>query len=324
MDRATILQLFKQVVETTGFKVNRDVKYIKSWMARLGPNDYRSVTKHGTYRGKKAVLKVSPHENLTQIRANYERYQKMAEGKAPVLEVPTILSSGRIPGVYWLIQESAPKGVRILDKYPFSTPEQKREVARLYWNTVANFPAFEFGEWSISDYFLERIDKWFTAGRENGAVRQGFITQREKDDAVRWIFANLPFLRIEPFFAHFGNTDIVKAYGRYFIWDASIVPKPEAAGIALWLWNLCIYASYQKSAKWLISELADWENAFMDEALGNRWGRLGITIKINFLERLLGTLLVDLPLGRGPFFHLDKQGLEKATRVIRFVFKDTL
>ena len=242
----------------------------------------------------------------------------------PVLQVPAILRSGKIKGAQFLIQTSAQGGTRILPQYPLSTQEEKEEAATLYWNTVNNFPRFDFGEWAISDYFLERIDKRFTHGRENGAVKSGFITQQEKDKAAQIIFSNLQHLQVKPFFAHFANTDIVKTEEGYFIWDASIVPKPEAAGIALWLWGATLYASYQLSANEWLKEIEKWIDVFTKFALKPHAENLRLKIRINFLERLLGTLLVDLPLKRSPFQDFSDAEIKKATKVIRAVLAKTL
>lgn len=320
MDKTNLTTLYDKVVKLTGFQED---KKEKGWMPKLAPNDFRSVIKHGTYKGKKVVLKVSPHEDLVSIANNFRRYQKATAGGS-VLQVPVILRSGKIKEAQFLIQISAQDGTRILPRYPLSTQEEKEEVANLYWNTVNSFPKFDFGEWAISDYFLERVDKWFTHGRENKAVKSGFITQQEKDKAVQVIFSNLQCLQVKPFFAHFANTDIVKTKEGYFIWDASIVPKPEAAGIALWLWGTTLYASHQLSADEWLKEIKKWIDVFTKFAPKSRIKELKLKIRINFLERLLGTLLVDLPLKRSPFQDFSDAEIKKATKVIRAVLAETL
>jgi hypothetical protein len=319
MNRKNILELYRDAKELTGFRESRKEK---GWMPRLGPDDFRSVIRHGTYEGRKAVMQVSPHENLVKTANDFKHYQSVAAGKPMVLQIPKILQLGRSRGAWFLVQESAPSGERILDSYPLSAGYQKEEVAELYWKTVANFPKFDIGKWSASDYFLDRLNKWFAIGRKNGAVESGFITQGEKVEAVEVIFSELGCLRMESFFAHFSNADIVKAGDAYYIWGAEIVPKPEAAGIAHWLWGATLYA-YQQNPKWWLDELNKWIDIFIEfvpENLGLGGADLGTIIRVNLLERFLGSLLVDLPLRRSPFDKLSEREIEKAKKVIRFAF----
>ena len=319
MDRKDILKLYRDAKELTGFRESRKER---GWMPKLGPNDFRSVIRHGTFEGKKAVMQVSPHENLVKVANDFKHYQSVARGKSMVLQVPKILQLGRSRGAWFLVQESAPEGKRILDRYPLSAGYQKEEVAELYWKTAANFPKFDTGKLFASDYFLERLNKWFAIGRKNGAVESGFITQEEKNEAVEVIFSELGCLRMESFFAHFSNTDIVKAGDTYYIWEAEIVPRPEAARIAYWLWGATLYA-YRRNPKWWLGELNKWIDIFvefMPENLGLGRADLGTIIRVNLLERFLGSLLVDLPLRRSLFDKLSEREIEKAKKVIRFAF----
>jgi len=324
MDRRNILKLYRDAKELTGFRESRKEK---GWMPKLGPNDFRSVIKHGTFEGRKAVMQVSPHENLVKVANDLKRYQSAAAGKPMVLQVPKILQFGRIAEAWFLIQESAPEGERILIDYPMSFGYQKEEVAELYWNTVVNFPKFDFGDWYVSDYFIERLDKWFTLGRENDSVKNGFITQTEKERAGRIITSTvMPSFKIEPFFSHFSNTDVIKVGDTYYIWGAEIVPKPEAAGIAHWLWGATLYA-YQRNPKWWLGELNKWIDAFIEFApenlnlgLVNLGEKMREKIRVNLLERFLGSLLVDLPLRRSPFDKLSEREIKKVKEVIRFAF----
>ena len=318
MDKQSLLQLFKTVVGLTDFKED---KKTKGWMPKLGPNDYRSVIRHGWLKNERAMIKVSPYENLAQIAGDFKRYQKAQ--KPGMVKVPEILRSGKIKGGEFLIQQSALVGERIQPNYPLSTTEQKEEVAKLYWSTINNFPKYDFGEWAVSDYFLARLDKWFGLGRENGAVKNGFITQDEKDQAMELIFSNMRLLRVEAFFDHFANSDIVKTNGQYLIWEAKIVPKPEAAGIALWLWGATLYAYNLPVQKWL-AELEGWTKTFIKYAPAAKQKDLRLKIKINFLERLLGSLLVDLPFKRSPFQDSSANEIKQAKHLLREVLRSQL
>ncbi len=318
MDRKNILKRYRDAKELTGFKESRKEE---GWMPRLGPDDFSSVIRHGIFEGKKAVMRVSPYENLIRVAENFKRYQLFAGGKPMVLQVPKILQLGRSRGAWFLVQESAPSGERIWSSYPRSDYHQKEEAALLYWNTVINFPKFNFGNQSVSDYFLDRLSKWFAVGRENGAVESGFISQREKNEAAKIIFSNLDCFEMEPFFAHFSNTDIIKVRpDYYYIWGAEIVPKPEAAGIAHWLWGATLHA-FLREPKWWLDDLNLWIDISVELAPRSRQSyNLRTKIRVNLLERFLGSLLVDLPLKRSPFDKLSEKEIKKAREVIRFAF----
>lgn len=319
MDKISLLKLYRKVVALVGF---REGKKATGWMPKFGPDDFRSVIREGTYKGKKAVLKVSPHEDLAQAAKDFKRYQAASRGK-PVLQTPRVLRNGKIGGAQYLIQQATPNGQRIIRRFPLSGQREKNEVARLYWNTIANFPKFDFGNWSALDYFIERLDKWFALGRENGAVRAGFITQTEKNKAAKIIFGDINVLKMEPFFPRFASTDIVKVADEYFIWDADIAPKPQAAGIALWLWASTLHAYKIPAGKWL-KEVNVWTDTFIKFAPESCQKNLKLKIRLNLLERLLGSLLVDLPLRRSPFQNLSKKQIEKAKELIRTVLRANL
>jgi len=324
MNKTNILKLYRQAVQKTGF---REDKKNPGWMPKIGPNDFRSVIRHGQYKGIPSVIKVSPHENLLTIANNFIRYQKAVKGK-PVIQVPTILAKGRLRGGQFLIQKSAdpgqPQGVRIIKHWPLATQAEKEEVAKLYWNTVAAFPKFDFGEWAISDYFTMRLHKSLTAGRDYGVVIKGFITSQEKDRATSFIFTHAHRLGTGVFFDHFANTDIVKtADGKYFVWESNIVPKPEAAGIALWLWAATLYAYDVPLTVWQ-KELKSWLTIFKKYAPRAYVKDLDIKIRANLTERLLSTLLLDLPLKRSPFDRLPKTKIQRARAIFRALLNNIL
>ncbi len=318
MKQSELLQLYKVVVEQTGFKEDMNNP---GWMPKLGPNDYRSILRHGTHNGKPAMLKVSPQENLVKIAQDFIKYQKETSGK-PVICVPNILENGKIPGAEFLIQESSPQGVRIIKNWPLATPAEKEEVARLYWETISNFPDYDLaGEWTISDYFVMRLDKSLAAGRDYGVQTKGFISAREKDNIIKFIFINAQKLAIQPFFDHFSNTDIVKANNEYYIWESSIAPKPEAAGIALWLWGATMYAHDIPTDQWQ-DEMKSWISTFKKFAPTELQADLELKININLSERFLSTLLLDLPLKRSPFDKLSDAEVMKARVLFRELLKD--
>lgn len=321
MDKINILKLYRRAVQKTGFREN---KKNPGWMPKIGPNDYRSVIRHGWYKNIPSVIKVSPHEDLLTIANNFIRYQKVVKNK-PAIKVPAVLIKGRLTGGQFLIQKSAdhdqPQGVRVIKCWPMSTQAEKEEVAKLYWNTVAAFPKFNFNEWAISDYFVMRLEKTLAANRDYKVPTRKFITPQEKDQTIAYIFSNAYKLKMETFFVHFANTDIVKTPDRqYFIWESHIVPKPEAAGIALWLWTATLYAYNIPISTWQ-KEITLWLKTFNKYAPKQHQKNLNQKIQINFAERILGTLLLDLPLKRSPFDNLSINAIERTRINFRLLLK---
>ncbi len=322
MNRKNLLELYHAAIWKTGF---REDKKSKSWMPKLGPNDFRSVIRQGTYKGRGAVISVSPHENLMSRGRDFKRYKAAARDKKAI-RIPEILRSGRISGAQFLIQEAAKGGgKRIVKNHPLATPEEKTEVAALYWTTVNSFPQFDFGGWSASDYFLQRLDKWFTIGRENNS---DLITGTERDKTAQLIFSNARRLKIEPFFSHFGNTDIEKVDGKYFLWNAEIAPRPECFGIAMWIWNVMMYSWKREPAK-IWNDMLHWVKIFgyeIPEPSGGVYtgDRNGAKVFINLLERVAATLLVDLPNKRSPYDKLGEKEIGQSRDNFRHILNSLL
>ena len=168
-----------------------------------------------------------------------------------------------------------------------------------------------------------RMDKTLAAARDYGVVSKGFITTKEKDNAIAFIFSNAYKLSMEAFFTHFANTDIVKTKDGYYIWESDIVPKPEAAGIALWLWAATLYAYDIPIAIW-DKEIRSWLRVFKKYAPRTQAKGLDIKIQVNLAERLLGTLFLDLPLERSPFDRLPKTKIQKARAIFRALLNNIL
>lgn len=320
MEKTRLLELYQDVVQKLEFV--EDPKK-ESWMPKIGENDYRSVVSHGSYNGVPAVIRVSPHEDLQAIAGDFRQYQAAANG-TEALQVPMILESGRgADGIQFLIQAETPEGVRLLAHLPHSTPSERVRVAKLYWQTQRIFPVYELGEWTSFDYFLDRLNEWFTAGRQKNASRDGFITEKEKQAIGRTIFFRTNRIGMESFFNLFGNTDVVVSNGQSFIWNVRIVPKPEAAGIAFWLWNLTLYAQDFPVSDW-IKELDGWIEVFSSEAPRGKRKDLIIKIKLNMIERMAGALMKDLPYRLSPLDHAVETDAARSLERIKFLCRAVL
>lgn len=309
MDEKNLMKLYRRVVGKAGFKEDKNSE---GWMPKLGPDDYRSVIREGESVKDRAVITVSPHDNLYEIGRRLDSYSfKTQSITEPIIRVPQVICqnniydrNGRVSASY-MIQRVLPDGGRILQNLPLSsTVAEKEEVSRLYWNTIKFFPRVELGfpVYTTGDYFLEQTNKLFAKAREcqTTVVRDKTITEKEKDAALVLIFRHSVKVKMKYFFAHLGNTDIVKTNdGLYYIWNAPIVSKPECAGIAYWLWNLAMY-SYDLRPKQFLKEIGQWLVTFENYAPKHERRNLELKIWINLLERMLGALLVDIPLRRSP------------------------
>src|SRR3989338_2152064 len=311
MDKKNLLKLYRQVVRETGFKED---KTSEGWMPQLGPDDYRSVIREGRLNRERAVITVSPHEDLYEIADHLDTYRFQTHDMAePIIRVPPIMQWRKLYNrddtmkVSYMIQRALPNGDRILQNFPRqSSAEEKAEAAKLYWNTVKNFPKIDPdpSSYSATDYFLERADKFFASGRQwrTSIEKERLITEKEKNSALAVIFRHCMNMKMQPFFAHFGNADIVKTGDvRYYIWNSPIVFKPECAGIAYWIWSL-VMNSYDLRPKRMLGELGQWLMAFDTYAPLKQQNdpKFGIRIWVNLVERMLGALLVDIPLSRSP------------------------
>lgn len=316
MEKQTLLSLFEAVRQQTGFE---ETMPEARWVKKLGPNEYRAVIGHGMYKGTRATLRVSPSEPLYREAHKFQQYSFAAERKGALL-VPRVMVSGTHDAVEYVIQDEPLDGDRIIslkkDKpYPYSTEEEKKEAAKLYWETVKIFSSFEQGDSSSMEFLIVRLGTFFEIARANGAVRRGFITDKERDQIAQYLLSSAHELEMKPFFSHFSNTDVVKAQGKYFAQDAEITWRPEAYGAAFWIWGATMYAYDVSPVDWL-KEVEEWMDAFVRAAPIREAGR---KIHLNLQERMLATLLVDLPLERSPFDALSDSEIMKAKEVVRAV-----
>ncbi len=323
MDEQSIVKLYEIAVAETGFIEDKNNP---GWMPKLGPDDYRSVIRHGTYKNTPAVIEVSPTEDLEKIAEDFKKYQEGSKNKKAV-RVSAILAQGKIQGGQYLIRSSAdsgkPQGVRIVKNWPLATDTEIKEVAQLYWVTVTSFPTIEVKEWSISDYFIRRLNMALTKAREYKIDPLKYMSHAEKDALVEFIFTHAKILKVEAFFDHFSNTDLVKYEDEYYAWGSSIVPKPETAGIAYWLWDAMMYASNLDPEEWM-TEYNNWIKAFTDSAPDDRKKDLELKIKLNIAERVASTLLIDFPLKRSPFDQYSDKEIERTRLVFRRMFEEIL
>lgn len=314
MEKEKLEHLYNKVVQEIRFHESVENK---GWMPKFGPNDYRSVIRHGTYKGVPAMLKVSPHEELVNEATKAWSYQHDVFGK-PVLQMPQILTSGKVGAAQFLIQREGPGGKRILEQYPYSNEEEKKEVARLYWATVQEFPAFPSEYSSVLEFFIKKLNMLMEHARKDENLPQnGFITPKERNKVSQYILDRAYELKMEPFFSRFSNTDVTKDGTLYFVWDTAIVSRPEEHGAASWIWGATLYAYDWQPKKWM-DEVDAWLDAFVDNPPPNRH-EVRKKIKINLQERMLGALLVDLPLKRSPFDALSTEEIQKARAVARTV-----
>ena len=195
-----------------------------------------------------------------------------------------------------MIQFLAPSfGVseRLLPNYPKSNPEQKKSVAKIYWDTRRVLDYLYLGPGSPKD----SLD-YFKAF--------GFILKHICDmDETRYSFS------------HFTNTDIIKCGETHYIIDATIEERPQMYDAAFWIWGLTMYAYDIPPKEWL-EEMERWMNVFLR---GCSSYISALKLSVCLVERMLGTLLVDLPLRHSPFDKLDDKAVAKEAKLAQAVIK---
>ena len=186
------------------------------------------------------------------------------------------------------------------------TDEEMAKFAGLYWDTWINFPKFGSSNQPASTYFLERLQKWFSESRDASILKNPLVSK-----AVSVIFEESRVLEtgesieMGNFFSNFGFTDIVIVGDTPYIWNAEIVPKPQGVGMAANMWTTLVHGSLEAPIDKLKDLQRRWTIAFMEEGWECRHycnhDQTYKAIRANLLERLIATLLIDIPNRRSPY-----------------------
>lgn len=285
-------------------------------------DNVRFFQKKGTYQGKPAVMTVvgdiTEDWNLPKIVQAWETYFEQTKGKPGGVKISPILGCGPIPvGVepaYFVVQARM-DGPRLISNDPLEvTEEEMSKFARLYWQTWFNFPEGNLSGHTAGHYFLERLSKWFKETTDREMASNHFVSK-----AVSTIFEDSrvtetgAMIAMGYFFSHFGFTDIIVADGIPLIWNSEIVPKPQGAGIAANIWTTLVHGSLHVPLGELRLLQKKWKQAFLTEGKDYLEHVSAYTaLRANLLERLIATLLIDIPDRRSPYDNASDREIREA------------
>ena len=281
-------------------------------MPRFGPDNFRSVLSHGKIGQKRALLLISPYVDFQKEAALLMVYDKKAK-KTGGVRVPIFYKSGNHKEIYYAIQADCPEGKRILENYPHSTPSQKKDLAKLYWQTQSTTKQLSKPAATWTDVVLSDLSERLKEGRVNGAFQRGIITEELKDKAIESLFKNSKNLSVYYFFNLFQNTDIIETpEGERFIYNVWLRPKLDGFGMAMMLWGIAM--RWPGSFGSWIGEMNAWLTAFISTAPLASKKLVDHMVYTNMIERTLSTLLVDLPLARKPFDEMNTKQIKEKVK----------
>ena len=314
MNKKTLLKAFRDIAKETGFKqdVHEDV-----WMPKLKKGEYRSIVAQGKFNNRDATIKVSPCENYHAITNNFKMYSRLLSARAIPLPLaikpPHIFLIGNIKGLSVMIQELPKNEKRLLSQYP-STIAEKNLVASVFLETRQALDySMPIVKQDASEYFAQRLSVYAQQWKPEYIDAKTFIS------TLAFILKNASDIKLVQSFSHFTNNDIVKSGGQYLIIDATIVLRPEMYEPAFWLWGMTMH-SYNTPPKEWLKEIKIWTNVFMEKSfyyITNPAAKLSV----NLAERMLGILLVDLPLRRSPFEHFSDEIIAREAKLARLIIQ---
>ena len=305
MTKSELIRLKKIVARKTGFHEDKKT----TWAVEVAPNIFRSLIVHGQIKDKSAAMKISDRSYLDDIK-NYRRYQRKSENISGAVKIPAILKSGTVGNSAYSVQSESGSAGRLIEAISDANELEKIKIARLYWRTADAFRDFGPVDASTSEYFISHMAGWLEINARD-AKGWGRPSVEMFDRVVRIIFTESVSIRMEWFFNRFQNWDLTDEPQGVAIWDVTIDRRPEAWGIASWLWGLAIHC-WDQTPIVCYNTMNSWTMYFEQEAPAELRPRLRRLVVINTLERLLATLLVDIPLKRSPFSGLSKRDLAKA------------
>ena len=311
--------------------LNREINFIPdsepAYLVKISPDDYRTLIQSGYYRGLFAKIYFSYYGigglDYSYVYEQHKVLNKSMEKRSEeVVRYPNPMNCGRTERFNWMVEQTwrvEQKRYRLLPNYPTSSLEEKTQVAKVYWNTAANFPQVWETDPSeattAQEYFIEKLREWTKIGEH----RVPEITKRRRA-IEKGILNNIESLLMFWFFRLFQNTDIVLVDNCGYMLDLHPAFKPNYFGIACWLWGWSLYWSINNNLnqfeilnewEW---EFDSWINIFFGVQLEiarigtenlpvfeENYFRFRKLVWANFLERVYATLCVDISLRRSPF-----------------------
>ena len=337
MKKSELEKIYRKVAKEIGFKKD---PVREGWMPKLGPNDYKCKIVHGfTEKGAVTLpvtLTVGPKGTIDmdalKIAADYVSARKLNN---PNIALPRVLDFANCNDMSWVVRERIP-GKNPLDIFPFAADWQKRKIAQLYWNTVAVFSAMESENQQAGnfEYFIRnRLDKWVIVGKvckskENRKKHEVF--ENIANNFFRFVFYETDLcesadIEMQLFFKNFGSTDLVCStniffpYNNYYLPSSEIVFLPEFYGAAYFVWNVLMYSYERLSVTGTIEDMKIWQEIFKENCpVWELKNKFDLVFCILLFERVVATLLVDIPLRRSPFDVKGQEGARRAQKSEKF------
>ncbi len=321
MKKSELEKLYRRVAKEIGFKEDPTQK---GWMPKLGPNDYKCKIIHGFTKSGSVTLFAGPKDFIDPDFLLLDGSYKVAQSKAPKPHIllPCILEIKTEEDCCWFTKERV-DGTRLLRDFPFFDGLEKFNIANLYWNTVDVFSRIEQAESkaNFEDFFRDRLKKWVELGKscKSKASKQKLETLRTvADDFFRYVFyetdlGEIADLEMGLFFKNFGNTDIVVQGDNFYLPSSEIVPLPQFYGAAYFVWNMLMYV-HDSEKEGVVEDIQEWRGAFYGTCPKELRNQFFIGFNLLLFERVMGALLVDIPLRRSPFDAKGGEGRARAKR----------
>lgn len=352
VSRSKLLQLYDKALNLSGFieEGQQDFALIP-WSRQIEPGVCDLRVAHGFYNGKPAIMQVGVNEILSES-SEYLQKQYSLSGPGGGIYIPKVLFSVKCedPEPYFcLIQEKFQnQGAPFLPRFPFSSSSQKKVIADLYWKTMESFSemcqrdekmavTMAKNEGQFSSLYFGRLNRWLATGEDAWRKVTGTKGQKQREKEqylqdrkmIEEIIRSLKSSHIveesalspQLFFKHFGYTDMVYDgdTGQFGLPMADMGIYPQYYGATYWVWNMLMHGHGQ-SPSWAAQEVNKWFMAFVYSAPRSEgafpssfsWG-----FHVNLLERVVASLLVDIPLERSPFDKESNTRKEKGRNIFR-------
>lgn len=356
---AKLEELYQKAVKLSGFTEKCENPIKDRWSRQIEPGIFDLRVVHGLYNDQPAIMQVGVKE-MIMSKSDEHLYQMcyVSRTRAGSIHIPRILLSFVTEyqdkeSFFLVIHEKLlDNSVPFLPRFPFSTSHQKKMIADLYWNTVNNFSKMREdeklgkimakNEGQLFSLYFSRLNRWLEMGENAWQKCTGTKgeKQREKEECEKdrkiiiEIIAALKNthyleesgLSVELFFKHFGYTDMVyrEDIGQFGLPMAGMGIYPQYYGAAYWVWNILMH-SFNQSSDWARQEVGKWYMAFVSgppRSEGTFPHLFSLGFHFNLLERVVATLLVDIPLERSPFDKNSSTRKEKGRNIFRKILEE--
>jgi len=302
MDPLTANRILTDVVEMTGF--DPDTTQDPDFRLREA-GVVRGIVMRGEYQNTPAYLKLILEESGEGeiTRAKWLASQLTA-GQ---FRVPAVLDHGCHLGQCWMIIQDVGERQVIGNAYPIATPEQKAEMAKVFWLMTSAFPQpteekREPQEYDASLWFAWKVTEWLRIGEGYSTFEQGVISRDEIHGAqrrIQQICASKIAMRFTH--SHFSNEELRKnEKGAYWIIDFGATRwRPEMYDAAFCMWRVGMHL-WKLGNDAFVNEMCKWQDAFDWASPGSvKTNESRRPLRACLIERCIGALAIDIGGERG-------------------------